>query len=373
MPVTHKPRTVKTERKQLSEHSSSHQAPSHLQTTPFSFLPTPPKNDTDTFDNVFNHELNPDTAVINTVIAQSNPYALIDVKSSLSTGHKSGGCPKKSVLNTFLQTCYRQSNPGKHLFRCVGDGCRYTLASRNLKRILRHARTCQMLTSALRMKAKKEAAKNAPSTKATGASESDGEGDSDETGSDQCQAEVADGMGGSDVENNAEPSPSKKRKTTAGKPGLKVGFFNEAKILGRAQRQADLDLAIIKLFCVAGLPTSLVSRPEWRNVFTLADPTYKPASREKLEVEQIVGEAEKIIEKLIKYLRTQENLTISYDGGTTRGREAMWTLHISTPNGKVYLMEVRQATDVSHTGLWIKTFALEVRVQRLNSPWRYIY
>jgi hypothetical protein len=36
-----------------------------------------------------------------------------------------------------------------------------------------------------------------------------------------------------------------------------------------------------------------------------------------LEEELIIGEAEEIQEKQLAYLRTQENLTVSCDGGTT--------------------------------------------------------
>lgn len=63
------------------------------------------------------------------------------------------------------------------------------------------------------------------------------------------------------------------------------------------------------------------------------------------------------------YLKTQEDLTISYDGGTSRGRESFWTLHISAPTDeRVYLIEVREATSESHTAVWIKDFVLEVRI-----------
>ena len=97
-------------------------------------------------------------------------------------------------------------------------------------------------------------------------------------------------------------------------------------------------------------------------MFTVADPTYTPATREKLETEHIVSEAENVMAKQLQYLRTQENLTVSCDGGTTKGGEAFWTIHISTPNRKVYLMECREATSESHTGVWIKDVVLKARI-----------
>ncbi|KAF8238046.1 hypothetical protein L208DRAFT_1375358 [Tricholoma matsutake] len=145
----------------------------------------------------------------------------------------------------------------------------------------------------------------------------------------------------------------------AGMPAME--FFEEAKTLGRAEWHKRLDFAILLLICAAGLPTYLVSRPEWQRVCMIADSTYTPATRERLETEQIVNEAENVAAKQREFLKMQENLTISCDGGTSKGREAFWTIHISTsPKRKVYLMECREATSESHTGVWIKNFVLEV-------------
>ncbi|KAI0292848.1 hypothetical protein B0F90DRAFT_1822542 [Multifurca ochricompacta] len=91
------------------------------------------------------------------------------------------------------------------------------------------------------------------------------------------------------------------------------------------------------------------------------------ATREKLETEHIVSEAENVMAKQLQYLWTQENLTVSCDGGTMKGGEAFWTIHVSTPNRKVYLMECREATSESHTGVWIKDVVLET-VNTIGHP-----
>ena len=86
----------------------------------------------------------------------------------------------------------------------------------------------------------------------------------------------------------------------------------------------------------------------------VADPTYTPAMRQKLETEQIISNSENVMAKQLEYLQSQEDLTISCDGGTTKGREVFWTIYVSTPKRKVYLMECREATAESQTGVWIK-------------------
>ncbi|KAG6808132.1 hypothetical protein H0H92_005296 [Tricholoma furcatifolium] len=51
------------------------------------------------------------------------------------------------------------------------------------------------------------------------------------------------------------------------------------------------------------------------------------------------------------------------DGGTSRGKEAFWTMHISTEERKVYFIEAKEATRESHTAEWIKNWVVEIADQ----------
>ncbi|KAF8817215.1 hypothetical protein BYT27DRAFT_7247457 [Phlegmacium glaucopus] len=142
-------------------------------------------------------------------------------------------------------------------------------------------------------------------------------------------------------------------------------FFDEAKKLRKRERHQKLDLAIVKLFCVTGIPTHVSDLDMWKGLFSAVDPSYMPASRSKLGEVHTIGQAEEIQALQVAYLETQENITVSCDGGTTKGWEAFWTLHMSTVERKAYLMEVREATLESHAGVWIKSFVLEVCRSRI--------
>jgi len=76
----------------------------------------------------------------------NNPTSLIDIRSisKLNEATNRGGRPKNSLLNDLLQKCYHQSEPGKHLFWCVGS-CGMTYVNRNLTRAIRHATRCHRL------------------------------------------------------------------------------------------------------------------------------------------------------------------------------------------------------------------------------------
>lgn len=284
----------------------------------------------------------------------NNPTSLIDIKlkSEPSINNNKGGRPMNSLLDILLQKCYHESAPEKHLFRCVG-GCGMTYINRNLNRTVHHATACHRLPADICTRAKEHAANKALSRKLA-ASDPEVEVDAggEPTIKESGQKESKDVGGVIAVKkrklNNGVASNSKTTK-----------LFEQAKKLGRKERHEKIDLVILILVCCAGIPTFITQQNVWKDVFSLADPTYVPASRAKLEEVQIVGEAESIQQIQIAYLKTQNNITVSCDGGTTRGRKAFWTLHMSTEDRKVYLMDVREATAESHTAVWIKSYVLE--------------
>lgn len=122
-----------------------------------------------------------------------------------------------------------------------------------------------------------------------------------------------------------------------------------------------MDLKLVILFCAGGLPTSLAAQWYWADIWALADPKYRLPSRDRLDNKLIPSEQAAIADVQLKALRNEWNLTISFDGGTTTGREAFWTVNVSDMKRNVYLLEGREATGVSHTGVWIKNLVLEVR------------
>jgi hypothetical protein len=305
----------------------------------------------------YNYEF--DDELVNQDSKAFDAYRLIDITptGTKQKHHQGHGRPRKTILDTYLQTCYQPSDPGKHLYRCVGNGCDMTFSNRNLQRTLKHARVCTRIAKELRLRAKELTAKNALSKKVLG-NESE----------DEMEVEVpvaASEMVIADEDREAKVVV-KKQKMEDGTAVPTAEWFEEAKRLGKAERHRRLDFAIVLLICAAGLPPYLVSRQEWKNMLIAADPSYTPMTREKLETEHIVNEAESVMERQLTYLKTQENLTISCDGGTSTGREAFWTTHVSSPKRKVYLMDCREATSESHTAVWIKNFILEACLCAIN-------
>ena len=253
-----------------------------------------------------------------------------------------GGRPANPLLDKILQRCHRTSHPEKNLYRCTGERCGTTFVNRNLKRAVRHAVGCFRLPKTICQLVKQHAAARAPSKLLE---------------NELAKEHTVDGLG---VEESGIATKKRKIVVDEAVPTQNTRLYDMAKKEGKQIRHRKLDLAVVKLFCVAGLATDISDLNEWKDVLYIADPSYHPPTRARLEEELIIGEAEEIQEKQLAYLRTQENLTVSCDRGTTRNQDAFWTTHISSMERKVYMMEMREATDKSHTAMWIKRNVLEV-------------
>ncbi|KAF7768644.1 hypothetical protein Agabi119p4_7887 [Agaricus bisporus var. burnettii] len=266
---------------------------------------------------------------------------LIDCPEEKGRDLQRGGRPCSDILDQLTVRCYRASDPEVIVWRCSGKGCTHTVSKRGKDRVFKHARVCTKLAPGLQEKVRVQSAQRAPSLKvetlAKGAERGKKEKDVKKTG-------VTD----------KEPA----RPNGAVHQGS-VDFFNRAKELGKAQRHKQITLAITELFCVCGLPLSLASSSAWRKVLAYADPSYKPPDRFALSDKWIPGEADRIYINTVEELKAHNDLTLSLDGGTSHSRESFWTLHVSTPLSQVYLLQVREATAESHTGDWLRDFAMQ--------------
>ena len=273
-----------------------------------------------------------------------DPAFLVDFKDvNLKQTKTKGGAPTKPILDLLLRRCYLLSDPKqKVMYRCVADDCGHTLANRGVRRTIKHAMECEKLDAALKERAFEEVAPFAPSNRLEATLSHD----------DKMAVDADDNRVEESAKDGSEPTDT----------------FKSFRAKGTKQRQAAADLAIVKLFCVAGLPTYLATYPEWHNVLTTLWPAYKPADRTKLEDVQIVAEAAFVRKKMLDILRAEQDLTVSYDGGTSRGREAFWTIHVSTSDHRVYFVAGREATRESHTGQWIRNTVNTVSIISVLSP-----
>jgi len=112
-----------------------------------------------------------------------------------------------------------------------------------------------------------------------------------------------------------------------------------------------INQAILDLICGTGIPPTIGDTAEWKNVISTIDTTITTYGSMSFVDTYIPGEAVWITEEEIQMLSKVKNLTISYDGSTTKAVESIYTIHIITPSlWKAYLIEGNEASGVSHNG-----------------------
>jgi hypothetical protein len=127
-------------------------------------------------------------------------------------------------------------------------------------------------------------------------------------------------------------------------------IYGKVKEQGRKKLKEQLDYDTMCLVCVGGIPPTTVDLPEWKKLWRDGNSDYEPASSTTLVDTYIPQEACRIESHTLEYLQTCDNLTITFDGGTTRLPQSVYTIHIITPDRQVFLIEGNEASAESHTG-----------------------
>ena len=250
------------------------------------------------------------------------------------------GRPRIDILDRL--TVEMSTSPGEaRKYRCAGTGCPKTFKPRTKVRVLKHCKECLKMTSNQRKVAAAASADTAPGALVANTI---------------TQLAAANGL--------TTPSTTPMRHAISTQPEStasaqflipkpppavtdKYAFFGQG---GRRALHGALDLAVVKLICIARLPPYIVNLNAWKDIFALQTPNYKPASCTQLSEGHILAEQEHIKKRQIDFLKTQYRISISFDGGTIKSGDSMYTVHATTEDNHVMLLEGQDCTGISHTG-----------------------
>lgn len=62
----------------------------------------------------------------------------------------------------------------------------------------------------------------------------------------------------------------------------------------------------------------------------------------------------------MEILRKEENLTLTFDGNSTRKPQSVYTMHVTTKDRDSYFVDGYEGSDKHHTAVWIKDKVLKV-------------
>ena len=116
----------------------------------------------------------------------------------------------------------------------------------------------------------------------------------------------------------------------------------------------------MRLICARGLVPHTIDSPEWKEFTGLLNPSYHPTSGDTFADKHIPREAVFVREKQIKLLSAEENLTLTFDGNTTRKPQSIYTVHATTPARVTYFLDGHQGSNERHTQEWVTNKLLKV-------------
>ncbi|KAG9074268.1 hypothetical protein FRC06_010805, partial [Ceratobasidium sp. 370] len=226
-----------------------------------------------------------------------------------------GGAPRNKLVDRLVVACYLKDKPQdskNHHFRCIASSlCGFKLRNmkRQIDRILKHSACCRVLRywkPELFAEAEWAAAQRAPGAKLGAASSNSAKEDLPV----------------------ALPEASEQRAAAV------QAFFAPFNNQGKLDTESRINLAIVWLLCWSGVAPRIADSPDWAHLFQAVAPRllgYSPPSSTTLRDKLIPAEARLAVLNMRRFLKTQRNLSLSFDG-LTEGHQPVYTVHICTPD-----------------------------------------
>jgi hypothetical protein len=155
------------------------------------------------------------------------------------------------------------------------------------------------------------------------------------------------------------PVPSAKKQKVEGDLWKWAREGGKAKKKEERERTQQLaDHIIMQLLCVRGMVPNILDSPEWKELMHILNPYYNPTSADTFSYKIIPKEAAFVRKEQLKILHESENITITFDGNSTR-RDSIYFVHATTDQNS-YFVEGHIGSDAHHTTKWITDRLLTV-------------
>jgi len=265
-----------------------------------------------------------------------------------------------ATANTMTKQKGKKSkDPDLHV-RCIGSvGCKTTWATpRSQLRVFAHVKSCKWVPFALR--------------KQVMAQMSDGSlGDKVEVmdaEEDEVSGQEGSGMdGGSDLDGTGsdsdQPHAKRQKSLAVGRPSGSKSVYDLARQSGKQQFKNRADFALLLFLCCNCLPPYVVDSRHFKQLVKVLHPWYKPPHSSTIADNLVPTEATRVRGLQIAYLKTCRDLSISFDGGKIRRPRSVYTVNVTTPDRRSFLVEGDDASNLSHTGKYNAELLEEVGCQ----------
>jgi hypothetical protein len=257
-----------------------------------------------------------------------------DVERSLTDMKGREGRPRKAGVDE-LWIKKRRRRDAKHVRVCKtrDHGCSQIFEKRLPDRMLGQSRDCPYLEHAARVKVNEGMAEQAPSERLKAFSSAT-----------------------TSLEHPSDEVHVSKNTIRPAFKSSQPSFYAIAKQARIQQQQTQLDADVTAVVCACGIPPSVLDHPVWKRLFRNLAPDLTLPSGSTVEDAYILREASAIKLRKIAQLRTQGNLTISFDGGGMRSSQSSTSCHVTQENGEVVFLACENDTGHSHTAEYLFEF-----------------
>jgi hypothetical protein len=137
---------------------------------------------------------------------------------------------------------------------------------------------------------------------------------------------------------------------------------------GRKAVKDRADFALLLFLCCNCLPPCVVDSQQFKNLVKALHPWYKAPHSSTIADNLVPTEATRVRGLQIAYLKTCRDLTISFDGGKIRRPQSVYTVNVTTPDRRSFLVEGDDTSNLSHIGKYNAELLEEVWSWLLCSP-----
>ncbi|KAF8602552.1 hypothetical protein BDV93DRAFT_443764 [Ceratobasidium sp. AG-I] len=130
---------------------------------------------------------------------------------------------------------------------------------------------------------------------------------------------------------------------------------------GQKAVQELFELKMVEFFVVAQIPPLLVRLSQFSDFIFSANQKLKLPSSTTFSEELISNQSSYVHTQSMDKLKKHQNLTISFNGGTTRRPQSVYTMRVTIPDTcEAHLVEGKEASGVSHSGDKLKEIVLRI-------------
>ncbi|KIJ23610.1 hypothetical protein M422DRAFT_275773 [Sphaerobolus stellatus SS14] len=129
--------------------------------------------------------------------------------------------------------------------------------------------------------------------------------------------------------------------------------------------QIESEFFLVKLVCLHGMVPRLMDSSTWKDYVHFLNQNAPAISSDVMRDCLIPSYSGKIRNKQVKIIQGHCNNTMTFDGGSTRKKQSVYTVHATTPDCQVYCISGEDDTNHSHTGEYL-AMMLKAEIHRLG-------